>query len=228
VNARELTASALLAAAALTAAANEPTRCSDGRVTVSAADPADVDAGCGGAAAALEFFAARGIVVTHPIDIAFVDVMPAIVAETPSVGCYIRSEDRIYVLAFERCRSLRMGHDIPVDRAVHRGLVAHEVAHRIVDENVAPRRLGTVAHEYIAYVVMYSSMPPDGRERLLGLIRGGGIESGTEAEAGINLTLYLLDPVLFGVLAYRHYMAQTDGPGLLARVMAGKAFLSDE
>jgi hypothetical protein len=75
---------------------------------------------------------------------------------------------------------------------------------------------------------MYSSMPPDGRERLLGLIRGGGIESGTEAEAGINLTLYLLDPVLFGVLAYRHYMAQTDGPGLLARVMAGKAFLSDE
>jgi hypothetical protein len=228
VNARKLIASALLAAVALAAAAAEPTRCPEGRVTVTAADSADIEDGCDGAAAAIAFFAAQGVEPRGSIEISFVDVMPPVVADSPSVGCYVRSEGRIYVLAFERCRTLRMGHDIPVDRAVHRGLVAHEVAHRIVADHVAPQRLGTIAHEYIAYVVMYQSMPADGRERLLGQLPGGGFETGTEAEAGINLTIYLLDPVLFGTRAYRHYMAQRDGPEFLARVMAGKALASDE
>lgn len=223
MSARELIASALLAAVVFAAAANEPIRCPAAQVTVTATDPADIDTACSGAAAALTFFAARGIAPTRPFDISIVEVMPPIVAEAPSVGCYIRSEDRIYVLAFERCRNLRLAHDIPIDRALHRGLVAHEVAHRIVADYVAPRRLGTIAHEYIAYVVMYSSLPAPEREHLLSYTPG----SGFEAEAEINLTIYLLDPVLFGAQAYRHFIARQDGPAFLARILAGQALVSE-
>lgn len=224
MNARKLIASALLAAVAIAAAATEPTRCPEGRVTVTAADPADIEDGCDGATAAIAFFAAQGIVSRGSIEISFVDVMPPVVGDSPSVGCYVRSEGRIYVLAFEQCRTLRMGHDIPVDRAVHRGLVAHEVAHRIVAEHVAPRRLGTVAHEYIAYVAMYASLPAPERERLLSRTPGSGFE--TERE--ISPTIYLLDPVLFGAQSYRHFIARQDGRTFLAEVMAGTALAGDE
>jgi hypothetical protein len=224
VNARKLIVSALLAAVAIAAAAAEPTRCPEGRVTVTAADSADIEDGCDGAAAAIAFFAAQGVEPRGSIEISFVDVMPPVVGDSPSVGCYVRSEGRIYVLAFERCRTLRMGHDIPVDRAVHRGLVAHEVAHRIVADHVAPRRLGTVAHEYIAYVAMYASLPAPERERLLSNTPGDGFK----AESEISPTIYVLDPVLFGAQSYRHFIARQDGPTFLAEVMAGKALAGEE
>jgi hypothetical protein len=212
----------LWAAVGVVAAA--PTRCPAANVVIDAADSGDFDAGCRAASAAAEFLAASGLATGIPIEIWFVDVMPDVAADTPAVGCYVRAENRIYVLTFARCQQRRLAHDVTIDRSVHMGLVAHEVAHRIVAANVGTDRLSTVAHEYIAYVTMYATMPENQRERVLKQIPGSGFDS----ERQISVTMYLLDPVYFGAQAYRHFQKPEIGRSFLASVLNRQALVEDE
>ena len=206
------------------AAAPAPARCPEGNVVIEAADASDFEIGCRGAAAAAEFLAASGLDGGTPIEISFVDVMPDSVAATPMVGCYVRAKNRIYVLTFARCQQRRLAHDVAIDRPVHMGLVAHEVAHRIVAANVRQVRLSTVAQEYIAYVTMYATMPEIPRERVLRQIPGDGFESDVQ----INATVYLIDPVRFGAQAYRHYLKPGVGRLFIASVLNGQVLVEDE
>jgi hypothetical protein len=210
------------AAAAVATAAPAP--CPNANVVVDAADSRDFDTGCRAAAAAAGFLAASGLETAIPIAISFVDVMPDIVAGTPSVGCYVTAESRIYVLTFARCRQRRLAHEIAIDRSVHMGLVAHEVAHRIVAAHVGQVRLGTVAHEYIAYVTMYATMPEVHRQQVLKQLPGDGFDS----EIQINITFYLLDPVLFGAQSYRHFVKPEIGRSFLANILKGQVLVEDE
>ena len=206
------------------AATPAPVRCPQGNVVVEAAEASDFETGCRGAAAAAEFLAASGLDAGIPIEISFVDVMPDSVAGTPAVGCYVRARNRIYVLTFARCQQRRLAHDVAIDRPVHIGLVAHEVAHRIVAANVGQVRLSMVAQEYVAYVTMYATMPEIPRERVLGQIPGDGFDSDVQ----INATVYLIDPVRFGAQAYRHYLKPGVGWSFIARVLNGQALVEDE
>ena len=201
-----------------------PTRCPTANVVVDAAESLDFDTGCRGAAAAADFLAPSGLETGIPIEIWFVDVMPDIAADTPAVGCYVRSENRIYVLTFARCQQRRLAHDVVIDRSVHLGLVAHEVAHLVVAANVGTGRFSTVAHEYIAYVTMYATMPENQRQRVLEQIPGSGFDS----ELQINVTMYLLDPLYFGAQAYRHFQKPGIGRSFLASVINRQALVEDE
>lgn len=218
-----LALSAVLCASGI-AAASAPARCPKGNVVIDAADASDFETGCRGAAAAAEFLAASGLDIGIPIEISFVDVMPEIVAATPLVGCYVRARNRIYVLTFARCRQRQLTHDVVIDRPVHMGLVAHEVAHRIVAANAGQVRLSMVAQEYIAYVTMYATMPEIPRERVLKQIPGDGFESDVQ----INATIYLIDPVRFGAQAYRHYLKPGVGRSFIASVLNGQVLVEDE
>lgn len=193
-------------------------------VVVEAADARDFETACRGAVAAAEFLAASRLDVGIPIEISFVDVMPDSVAGTPSVGCYVRARNRIYVLTFARCRQRPLAHDVTVDRPFHTALVAHEVAHRIVTANVSEVGLSTVAQEYIAYVTMYATMPEIPRKRVLGQIPGDGFDSDVQ----INATVYLIDPVRFGAQAYRHYLKPGVGRSFIASVLNGQVLGEDE
>jgi hypothetical protein len=215
---------AVLVFAGLGAAEAAPRPCAQPNVSVSADDPGDFDAGCRGAAAAARFLAASGLDTRVPIDIRFVDVMPEAAGGMPSVGCYVRSAETIYVLTFARCRTKRLSHGVEIDRSVHRALVAHEVAHRLVTVHVQPRTLATIAAEYIAYVTMYATMPAAHREQVLQKIPGQGF--GSDAE--INVTMYMLDPVYFGAQSWRHYEKPGNGRAYLARVLGGQALIDDE
>jgi len=218
-----LALSAVLCSSVL-AATPAPARCPQGKVVIEAADASDFETGCGGAAAAAEFLAASGLDAGILIEISFVDVMPDSVAATPSVGCYVSARSRIYVLTFARCQQRRLTHDVTIDRPVHMGLVAHEVAHRIVATNIRQVRLSTVAQEYIAYVTMYATMPEIPRQRVLKQIPGDGFDSDVQ----IDLTVYLIDPVRFGAQAYRHYLKPGVGRSFIARVLNGQALVEDE
>ena len=205
-------------------AASAPEPCPSANVVVDAIDRADFATGCRAAAAAAEFLAGSALQTAIPIEISFVDVMPDIVADSPAVGCYVRADKRIYVLTFARCRQKRLAHDVAIDRSVHMGLVAHEVAHRIVAANVGQVRLGAVAYEYIAYVTMYATMPEARRHEVLKQIPGDGFAS----ELQINMTMYLLDPVFFGAQAYRHYLKPGIGRSFIASVLNGQVLVEDE
>jgi hypothetical protein len=205
-------------------AASAPERCPSSNVVVDAIDRGDFATGCRAAAAAAEFLVGSGLQAAIPIEISFVDVMPGVVADTPAVGCYVRAEQRIYVLTFARCRQKSLAHDVAIDRSVHAGLVAHEVAHRIVAANVGQVRLSAVAYEYIAYVTMYATMPEARRQEVLKQIPGAGFDS----ELQINITMYMLDPVYFGAQAYRHYLKPGIGRSFLASVLNGQVLVEDE
>ena len=215
---------AVLVFAGLGAAEAAPRPCAQPNVVVSADDPGDFDTGCRGAAAAARFLAASALDTRVPIDIRFVDVMPEAAGGMPSVGCYVRSAETIYVLTFARCRTKRLSHDVEIDRSVHRALVAHEVAHRLVTVHVQPRTLATIAAEYIAYVTMYATMPAAHREQVLRRIPGEGFRS----EVEINVTVYMLDPVYFGAQAWRHYARPGIGRPFIESVLNGQALGEDE
>jgi hypothetical protein len=215
---------AVLVLAHLGAVEAAPRPCTQPNVVVSATDPGDFDTGCRGAAAAARFLAASGVDTRVPIEIWFVDVMPEAAGGAPAVGCYVRSVERIYMLTFARCSTRRMSHGVAVDRSLHRGLVAHEVAHRLVTVHVRPATLGTIASEYIAYVTMYAAMPAAHREQVLKRIPGHGFG----AEVEINATMYMLDPVYFGAQAWRHYGKPGIGRPFLESVLKGQALGEDE
>lgn len=198
--------------------------CAGSSVVVEAADPADREAGCRGAEAAAAFLAASGLGAQIPVHISFVESLPPSAGVLPAVGCYVRSEDRVYVLSFARCQQKKLEHDVVIDRPVHIGLVTHEVAHAIVRADPRGATLGPVAHEYIAYVTMYATMPPDRRSQVLAQIPGDGFES----ELSINSFTYAVDPVRFGAQAYRHYLKPGIGRSFLASVLNGQVVLDVE
>lgn len=212
---------ALALIAAVDAAAQ--TRCSAADAVVYAADAADVRTGCAAANEAAAFLAAQGFDPSYPIDIRFVDVMPDAASGLPTLGCFVQAQLRIYVLAFDRCRTRVLQHGLKVDRTLHRALVAHEVAHRLVIANATGGKLGLVAQEYIAYVTMFATMPDAYRTEILQQIPGTGFVSHGE----INLTLYMLDPVYFGAQSYRHYLQPANGAVFLRRVVNRQALTED-
>jgi hypothetical protein len=204
--------------------AAQPLQCAGSNVVVEADDPADREAGCRGAEAAAAFLAASGLDTQVPIRITFVESLPPSVGALPAVGCYVRSEDRVYVLSFARCQRRKLDHDVIIDRPVHVGLVTHEVAHAIVRSDPRGGTLGLVAHEYIAYVAMYEAMPPGRRSQVLAQIPGDGFES----ELHINSFVYAVDPVRFGAQAYRHYLKPGIGQSFLASLLNGQVVLDVE
>lgn len=212
-----------LATWALAGNAGAQTRCPDTGALVHASDTADAQSACRAVADTQAFLAAQGLDTSHAIEIRFVEVMPEIVAGLPVLGCYVRSEQVIYALSFEQCRTRRLPHDIVVDRNFHRALVVHEVAHRIVTANAGREPLSAVAHEYFAYVTMFATMPAEQREQVLQKIPGSGFDAIVE----INLTTYLLNPMFFGVQAYRHFLKPANGRVFLRRVLDRQVLVED-
>jgi hypothetical protein len=213
----------LVLALVASADAAAQTRCQAAGAVVYATDNADVQSGCAAAGDGTAFLAAQGLDTNHPIEIRFVEVIPDLPPEVPALGCFVRSQQRIYMLAFEQCRTRVLAYGLEVDRTMHRALVAHEVAHSLLVANTSRGKLGVVAQEYIAYVTMFATMPDSYRQAVLQKIPGTGFA--TEAE--INLTIYLLDPVRFGAQAYRHFSEPANGSAFLRRILNRQALVED-
>ena len=102
---------------------------------------------------------------------------------------------------------------------MYRSLVSHEVAHAIASCNFTIPDPSIQAQEYVAYVAMFSMMNPNLRELVLAENPGEGFDS----ELEMNEIVYSLDPMHFGVEAYRHYLKQEQGTTFLLRVLSGEA-----
>lgn len=140
------------------------------------------------------------------------------------MGCNVKAEQRVYMLTFSECRKQGIAPGLPIDRALHRSLVAHEVAHHIADANFKVEKPAVVAHEYIAYVTMFATMAPYQRDRILEHFPGDGFDT----DRPFNVTLYMLAPHFFGAQAYRHFMRVEDRRAFLERVLSGSALADEE
>jgi hypothetical protein len=193
-------------------------RCATPNVVVHSAQHEDAVVACEGARDAMVFLASQGLKVGGPVTIDVVAALPSNASDS-AAGCYLPAENRAVVLSFREFRKLRSWFEIEVDLDLYRSVVAHEVAHAIAAANFKVEKPAIQAHEYIAYVTMFATMDPAVRERALSNYPGSGFEN----DAQMSSTIYLFDPMRFGVQAWRHYLAPGGGRDYLHAVLAGRA-----
>jgi hypothetical protein len=172
---------------------------------------------CAGARDAESFLAGQGFAVGGEISIDVVHALPA-VAGSSAAGCYLAQDNRVFVLGYAEFATGGW-FEMPMEPALYRSLVAHEVAHAVAAANFEITNPAIQAHEYIAYVTMFATMAPALRERLLVRYPGEGYED----DGQMSSTILLFDPMRFGVQAYRHYLKS--GSAYLHAVVAGRALV---
>jgi len=196
----------------------ETLHCRSGNVLVHAANARDAETVCEGAGDAVGFLAGIGLDVAAEIQVQVVEQLPP-EAGSNAAGCYVRSERYVYVPAATVYDRQKAGRGGALGLIPYRSLIAHEMAHAIADNNFAVPRPTIQAHEYIASVTMFSTMPVAERASLLDMLPGDGFD----AEEQISATLYLLAPHWFAAQSFRHYNRKDNGPAFLRRVLAGHA-----
>lgn len=186
-------------------------------VRVSGSGQADRALACEGAALALRFMAPLELQAPDILPVDLVDQLPAGL-RSDAVGCYATSSRRILVLRYAEFQRRREWLGVPVQPALYRAVVAHEVAHAMAACRPSERPLPTAGHEYFAYVVMFASLPSALREQVLRRLPGCGFDD----PAQINDMVYGFDPMRFGADAWRHWSRQRDGMDTLRRLLDGQ------
>ena len=192
--------------------------CDVPNVVVRSAYHSDASVACEGVRDAREFLASQGLDVGTPVSIDVVAVLPPDASPT-AAGSYLHAENRVVVLSYSAFAKHGTWFDVDIHPSLYRSLVAHEVAHSIAAANFGMDHPTVQAHEYIAYVTMFETMAPAQRDLVLAQYPGNGFED----DGQISTTIYLFDPMRFGVQAYRHFLRQSSGREYLHAVLAGDA-----
>jgi hypothetical protein len=188
-----------------------------GAVVTGASDPDLADV-CRGVAAALGFFASHGV---RPAELVTVEVTPALPVEAgpTAAGCYIEQKRRVFVLPYGVFRRSKTWFGVPIDRTMYQSLASHEAAHAIAACSFEVPNPSIQVQEYLAYVTMFSTMPPALRQRALRATTTQGFDSLDR----FTPMLYMFDPMCFGAEAYRHFAKAADPAALIRSVLSGMA-----
>lgn len=174
---------------------------------------------CEGAGRAIKFLEDLGLAIPPDITIEIVDAMPAAVAPS-ALGAYMKDERRILVLQYAVLQERREWYRLPVDHEVYRGVVSHEIAHAVSSHNFRISEPSMLAEEYIAYVTLLSTMAQAQRRQIINLYT----DEATCSEAGLHdVSVYMIDPVQFGVNAYRHFLRQANRRSFIEAILDGRA-----
>ncbi len=201
---------------ALTSAQALELRCPMPNIVIDAADRLTAMSVCEGAGDAVRFLSGEGLDTSTDIEIHILDRLPAGI-EFPAAGCYIHAERCVYALTLDKFSEQARSIGQSVDPLLYRSLITHEVAHAIAASNFSVPKPTIQAHEYVAYVTMFSTMSDSARQHMLDGLPGDGFET----EQQMTATIYLLAPSWFGAQAYRHYLRPGNGRTFLRKVLDG-------
>lgn len=172
---------------------------------------------CQGIEDAIGFLAPLGLQGPDHLVVELVEQLPPAL-RADAVGCYIIATRRLMVLVESSFMARRTWFGIPTSRALFRSVVAHEVAHAVAGHALDGKKLVNAGHEYIAYVTMFATMDTATRSAAMKAMPGQGLTFDTE----INDMRYAMDPMMFGLEAYRHWTRQADGFAFLKQVLDGE------
>jgi hypothetical protein len=132
------------------------------------------------------------------------------------IGRFDASHNEIFVLPYDACVDASRTHapafGMPMSAALWRSFVVHEVAHAIAEQHFGRRARRQTASEYVAAVVQLSMLPPELRADILDRYDAEAFRDASE----IGMLLYDMNPAVFAVSAYRHYVSLGDrGPAFL-------------
>ena len=198
-------------------------RCPTSHISVHWADKGDAAIACEAAGAALGFLAANGLETAAAFDVHLVSALPA-QAGPKAFGCYDHPARRVYMLDYPGYLKQGAWSDLPVNRALYRSLLAHEIGHAVAAVNFSVPRPSVRAHEYVAYITMLATMPAEQRESFLARFPGQGYES----PAQMSTDFYFIAPFRFAAEAYRHFLKPGNGKSFLTEVLAGRALIGDD
>lgn len=122
---------------------------------------------CTGVAAALAFLEPLGLELRRPVRIEVVE-QPLMEKQQPLYGSYDAKIDRIRVMsqaAIERQVLSPRIYDQPFDRWQYQGVIAHELAHAVVEQH-APG-LNRTAQEYLAHATQLAVQPAERRLQII-------------------------------------------------------------
>lgn len=192
-------------------------RCPDTPLLVRGGDADDLADTCAGGAAAVAFLAGQGLDAPDRIDVEVVGRMPPGYAPD-AAGCY--DPARNVVILLDHAAFARYGRWMgrPIDRAMHRAIAAHEVAHALSACHFAMPRPSVIAREYIAYVTMFATMAPALREHALAVFP----DAPWSDDAPPDEADYAAEPMRFGARAWRHWQARPDPAATLRAVLDGR------
>ena len=191
--------------------------CDIEHASIVAEDPQDATLACEGTRAALDFLEAQGLDVDTDIRI---DIVSLLTEEDTctAAGYFLASSNKVLILSYSEFLKFETWLRVPITHALYRALVAHEVAHVIALHNFRVAKPTIQAQEYLAYVTSLATLEPAQRERVLSQFPGDGYETDQQ----MNTTIYLCDPMRFGVEAYRHFLKKGRDADYFRRILSGR------
>lgn len=202
------------------AAADESWQCADPRIDVTTTSESSAALICGQADRARAFLAACGIEGSHPLSVRVTRDLSGTVGSRKA-GDFDPATRKVRLLPFIAYLRVSKAATVTtpaVGRVMHASIAAHEIAHGIFHERSAHLDLPETAHEYVAYVVQFSTLPSDLQQNLM---------EKAQLPAVTNLFMFSFfmlraDPERFALNAYRHFHQPENGCAFLQRILGGK------
>lgn len=186
-------------------------------VTVFSDRAEDGELACQAVGKALAFMRDQGFRTDAEFTVDLVD-RPLRLHGTEVTGTYDSRSYHIEVPSFSQAQLMAQRHPpfrVPMCQAMWQSFVAHEVAHAVAQASFRMPTPSLEAHEYIAYVVQLATLPEAIRQQLLEAFDNQAFQH----ERQINQIFLHLDPEVFAVKAYRHYVAQADPQAFFQRLL---------
>ncbi|TYC62516.1 hypothetical protein FMN52_01805 [Marinobacter sp. BW6] len=207
----------LLALANASAYSAKLITCAAPGVNVYSYEAEDGDLACQAVGSTLAFMKSMGFHVDTRFTIELVD-HPLRLHGSEVTGTYDSRHLYIEVPNFSQAQRVAGRHapfGMFMSHEIWQSFIAHEVAHAVAQANFRLAKPGLAAHEYIAYVVQLATLPKETSEELLERFDNSPFRH----ERQINRVFLELDPEVFAVKAYRHYLAQPDPSEFFQRLL---------
>lgn len=193
--------------------------CPDTDITISGGSATDIALACAGVQDAASFLPTLGLALPERLPIEFVDAQSTR-EEWRSLGHFDARRNVVKLLSFDAAVEMtRRGGPfggVAMNQALWRSYVVHELAHAATHRHVASPGVPFAAKEYIAAVAQFSTVAADTRRAILDNYPDArGFASGAQ----IREEFYLIDPCLFAVKSYLHYLDPENGPRFVSRLL---------
>lgn len=177
-------------------------------VVVHGADVASQEEICAAAGRAIAFLAQYGLRSKGPITI---DLVEHEINNHGFIvfGRYEIKSERIELMSFrailaEAEKPQMFGE--PFDRVHYAGLVAHEVAHAIVEPHLRQKEFSITPQEYLAYATQLAVLPRARRRKIIADMAVGPWKGGDD----ISNVYMAMNPGKFAVKSYLHLVSLAD------------------
>lgn len=201
-----------------------PNQCANSDIRVYAEIKEDIPFICRAAENTCSFLTKAGLDSRVPIEVHVVENLKELPCANRYYGMYEKRHKRVTVLSYSSCRKQYRDSDfcgLRLCRKLHSSFIVHEIAHAIAHANLDAKAHSIAAEEYIAYTTQLALLPDEIRQKILLRIDNEGF--GHERE--ITSLFYQLNPSVFAVKAYRHFLRPENGKRFYHKLITGQCIL---